>query len=131
MSAVLIRPLPYATRRSPGGCLERHGADLVEAQQTAGLYLTFKRFAHTIEGIGLYQTGSGNVTDPAALADPARMTAAWTTANTIPLLEVPPIRGRSFSARRIDRHAHVQPDHPRLPAKRAARVNPIEALRSD
>jgi len=98
VNAVLIRPLPYGhADRLVGVWNDMAPISLTHAQQTTGLYLTFKRFAHTIEGIGLYQTGSVNVMDAAAQADPARMTAAWTTANTIPLLEVPPIRGRSFS----------------------------------
>ncbi len=98
VNAVLIRPLPYGhPGRLVGVWFDMPPLSLTHAQQTPGTYRTFKQFAHTIEGIGLYQDGSLNVSDPDGRGEPQRLTSAWTTASTIPLLEVSPILGRTFS----------------------------------
>jgi predicted permease len=98
VNAVLIRPLPYGhPDRLVGAWFDMPAMSLTHAQQTPGTYRTFKQFAHTIEGIGLYQDGSLNVSDPDGRGDPERLSSAWTTASTIPLLQVSPILGRTFT----------------------------------
>src|SRR5204863_3775932 len=69
----------------------------MHAEQTFGTYRTYKKFATTITGIGLYNDGSVNVSDPGGGTEPERMSMAWTTADVIPLLEVSPLLGRTFS----------------------------------
>jgi predicted permease len=98
VNAVLLRPLPYGhPDRLVGAWHDLPPISLLHANQTAGTYRTYKKFATTIAGIGLYNDGSANVTDPDGRADPERMTTASVTAEVIPLLEVSPILGRTFS----------------------------------
>ena len=98
VNAVLLRPLPYENpERLVGVWNDMAPISLKHAQQTSGLYRTFKQFAHTIEGIAAYQDGSLNVADPDGRNEPARMSVAWITASAIPLLGVRPIIGRPFS----------------------------------
>ncbi len=98
VNAVLIRPLPYGhSDRLVGAWFDMPALSLMHGQQTAGTYRTFKQFAHTIEGIGLYQDGSVNVADPDGRGEPERLSSASATASTIPLLEVSPILGRTFN----------------------------------
>jgi putative ABC transport system permease protein len=98
VNAVLLRPLPYEQPdRLVGAWLDMAPVNLSHVQQTAGTYRTFKRFAHSIEGIAAYQDGSLNVADPDNRAEPARASVAWLTANAIPLLGVRPVMGRSFT----------------------------------
>jgi predicted permease len=98
VNAVLLRPLPYGhPDRLVGAWHDLPPISLLHANQTAGTYRTYKKFATSIAGIGLYNDGSANVTDPDGRADPERMTTASVTVEVIPLLEVSPILGRTFS----------------------------------
>jgi len=98
VNAVLLRPLPYAQPdRLVGAWHDMPPLSMVHAQQTAGTYRTYKQFAHTIEGIAVFQDGSLSVADPDGRAEPARMAVSWSTANMIPLLGVGPIIGRTFT----------------------------------
>lgn len=98
VNAVLLQPLPYAhPDRLVGVWFDMAPLSLTHAQQTSATYFTFRRFAHTLDGIAAYQDGSLNVVDPDGHADPARMSGAWVTANTMSTLGVSPIIGRSFT----------------------------------
>src|SRR4051812_14230481 len=98
VNAVLLRPLPYGhPDRLVGVWHDMPAVSMLHAQQTAGTYLTYKKFARSIEGIALYDAGAANVADPDGRAQPERMTVSWATANLIPLLQVSTILGRSFT----------------------------------
>jgi putative ABC transport system permease protein len=98
VNAVLLRPLPFGhPERLVGVWHDMPAVSMLHAQQTAGTYFTYKKFARSIEGIALYDDGAANVSDPDGRAQPERMIIAWTSANLIPLLQVSPILGRSFS----------------------------------
>ena len=98
VNAVLLQPLPYAhPERLVGVWFDMAPINLVHAQQTSATFFTFRRFAHTIDGIAAYQEGSTNVADPDGRADPARMSVATVTANTMSLLGVSPVVGRTFT----------------------------------
>ena len=99
VNGVLIRPLPYGNPdRLVSASFDIPSLSFSHAGQTPATYRAFKQFAHTIDDIALYRDGTQNVTDPAGLADPERMSVGWMTANAIPLLDVAPILGRSFGA---------------------------------
>jgi putative ABC transport system permease protein len=99
VNAVLIRPLPYGhPDRLVGVWNDMPSVSLMHAQQTSGIYVTYERFARTLEGIAIYQDGSINVSDPDGRGEPQRIHVAWTSANAIPLLQVAPIVGRSYTA---------------------------------
>ena len=98
VNAVLLRPLPYENPdRLVGVWNDMAPISLKHAQQTSGIYRTYKEFARTIEGIAAYQDGSLSVADPEGRNEPARMSVAWMTASAIPLLGLRPIVGRSFT----------------------------------
>jgi putative ABC transport system permease protein len=98
VNAVLLRPLPYGhPDRLVGAWHDVPSISLMHTQQTAGTYRTYKKFATTITGIGLYNETAANVSDPDGRSEPERMTEARVTADVIPLLEVSPILGRTFS----------------------------------
>lgn len=98
VNAVLLRPLPYGhPEQLVGAWHDMPALSLMHGQQTQGTYYTYKKFAHSIEDIGVYDDGSVNVADPDGRADPERMDTGWLTANLIPLLQISPILGRSFT----------------------------------
>jgi predicted permease len=95
---VLLEPLPYGQPdRLVSLGLELRASGLQHIQQPPAVYLTYKRFARRIADVGFYRTGNANLSDRDGIAEPLRVTATWITASTIPLLQVPPILGRSFT----------------------------------
>lgn len=98
VNAVLLRPLPYGhPEQLVGAWHDLPGVSMTHAEQTEGTYFTYRRFARTITGIAEYTSGSANVIDPDGRVEPERLEAAWTTANLFPLLEVPTLRGRTYT----------------------------------
>src|SRR5690242_3309383 len=98
VNAVLLRPLPYENPgRLVGVWNDMAPISLRHAQQTAGTYLTIRKFARTLEAIAVYQEGSSSVADPDGRAEPARISIASMTASAIPLLGVRPVIGRPFT----------------------------------
>jgi putative ABC transport system permease protein len=98
VNGVLLQPLPYgqpdrlvATYHS----LSIPGLD--RANQTSGMYFTYKKLARSIEGIGLQQSGAVNVSDPRGGGEPQRIPAVWMTASMLPVLQVSPTVGRNFN----------------------------------
>src|SRR4051812_40706479 len=99
VNGVLLRPLPYGHPDAlVGAWHDLPGVSLKHVEQTAGTYFTYKRLAHTITGIAEYDGGAVTVNDPSGQIEPQRVRAAWTSANLFELLEVSPIRGRTYTA---------------------------------
>lgn len=99
VDGVLLRPLPYGQPdRLVGAWFDVPPLSLSHAPQTQATYFTFQRFAHTISGIAAYQEGAANVAEPGAASAPQRLAAGYISANLVPLLEVAPELGRSFTA---------------------------------
>ena len=98
LNGVLLRPLPFGhPEQLVGAWHDLPPLSLFHAEQTPGTYLTYKRFAHSLAGIGIYQESSVNIQDPNGRGDPERVAAAYTTRDLLPLLEVPPLFGRTFT----------------------------------
>ncbi len=99
VDGILLRPLPYGhPEQLVGAWHDLPPLSFRHAQQTSATYFTYKRFARTISGIAAYSRGSANVADPAGRSEPRRLDAGFISADVVPLLEVPPKLGRSFSA---------------------------------
>jgi predicted permease len=99
VNGVLLRPLPFGhPEQLVGAWHDMPVLSLDHAEQTAGTYFTYRKLAHTLSAIGVYQSASVSVADPSGRGEPERVRGAFTTREVIPLLEVPPLLGRSFTA---------------------------------
>ena len=98
VNGVLLRPLPYG---DPDRLVvPYHNMQLLglsRGNQTAGTYWTYKRLARSLDGIGIYQRGAVNVSDPRGGTEPQRITSATITQSVIPILQVTPLVGRNFT----------------------------------
>src|SRR6476660_7076707 len=97
VNGVLLRPLPYG---DPDRLVvPYHSMQLVglKGNQTEGTYFTYKKLARSLEAIGVYQRGAVNVSDPRGGGEPQRIGSANITQSVIPMLQVPPLVGRSFT----------------------------------
>lgn len=94
---VLLAPLPYG---EPGRLVSvgLQTPTQSQMQQPPAVYLTYKRFAQQLDGVGLYRTGSTNIWTEGDDESAESVIATWVTASMMPLLQVPPLIGRSFSA---------------------------------
>src|SRR5262249_13751249 len=90
VNAVLLRPLPFGhPDQLVGAWHDLPPLSMTHAEQTLGTYFTYKRFAHSIQDIAEYQTGTASLTDPDGHFEPQRIDVTWSTANLFPVLEVP------------------------------------------
>jgi predicted permease len=98
INGVLLRPLSYGDpERLVGAWHALPGVSIEKANQTAGTYFTYKRFARSIVNMGLSQEGAVNLAAPGGDGEPERVTSAYITASLIPTLQVTPLKGRNFS----------------------------------
>jgi len=98
VSGVLLEPLAYGhPDRLVSVNLALRTADLRRIEQPPAVFFTYKRFARRIDDIGFYRTGNANIWTGNGGDSPERVTATWVTASTIPVLQVRPMLGRSFS----------------------------------
>jgi predicted permease len=98
VNGVLLRPLPYGNPDRlvvPFHSMQLVG--LAKGNQTAGTYWTYKRYATSLAAIGLVQQNAVNVSDPRGGSEPQRVTTARITASVIPLMQVSPLVGRTFT----------------------------------
>jgi putative ABC transport system permease protein len=99
VNAVLLRPLPYADpERLVSARHDLTALSLPRANQTSATYFTYQKLARTIDGIGVYQDASVNVSDPRGGTEPQRIGAGYISATLIPVLGVTPLLGRNFTA---------------------------------
>jgi predicted permease len=95
---VLLAPLQYGhPERLVSLGTDARAPERRHVLQPPGMYFTFRRYARQLEAIGFYRSGNANIWTSDA-DQPDRVTATWVTASTIPLLQVAPILGRSFTA---------------------------------
>jgi putative ABC transport system permease protein len=98
VNGVLLRPLPYGNpHRLVGAWHDLKAVSLHKGNQTAGTYFTYKKLVRSIEGIAVYQEGAVNVSDPGGGARPQRISSTWISASLVPVLQVAPLLGRSFT----------------------------------
>lgn len=98
VNGVLLQPLPYGNPdRLVGAWHDLPPLNLLHTQQTSATYFTYRKLARTIDGIGIYQDGAVNVSEPGGGSEPQRLTAAFISASVVPVLQLPPQLGRNFS----------------------------------
>jgi predicted permease len=100
VNGVLLRPLPFGNpERLVAASHDLPPLALLHEPQTASTYFAYQRLAHTIEGIGVYLEGEVNVAEPGGGggATPERMIDARVSASLIPVLQVLPLIGRTFT----------------------------------
>jgi predicted permease len=98
VDGVLLRPLPYpAPDRLVGAWHDIPPLSLYHAQQTSATYFTYRRLAHTLAGIGVYQPRAVNARTARGDAAPRRLSAAFVSATVLPVLGVRPALGRNFT----------------------------------
>lgn len=99
VNGILLRPLPYGhPEQLVGAWHDLPPLSLTHTEQTPATYFTYKRFARTVSGIAAYNDGSANVADPSGSTEPRRLSAGLISSDLVPLLEVSPKLGRSFTA---------------------------------
>ena len=93
---VLLEPLPYG---NPDRLVSvgLQTTELRRIQQPPGVYFTYRRFARRLDDVAFYRTGNANIWTGDGDDLPERVTATWVTASMIPLLQVRPLLGRSFT----------------------------------
>jgi predicted permease len=98
VNGVLLKPLPYGNPdRLVAAWHDLPPLSLNKANQTASTWMTYKRLARTIEGIGIYQEGAVNVADPGGTSEPQRLAAGFISEDVLRVLRVTPLLGRNFT----------------------------------
>lgn len=93
---VLLAPLPYGEPdRLVSVGLETPQAGAIG--QPPALQLTYAALAQTLDGVGFHRTGSTNLWTPGSDETAQSVVATWVSASMMPLLQVAPMLGRSFS----------------------------------
>jgi len=96
VDGVLLEPLQYG-HPDRLVSVDLQAAELRGIQQPPAVYFTYKRFARRIDDIGFYRTGNANIWTEGGGDAPERVTSTWITASMVPLLQVRPMLGRSFT----------------------------------
>ena len=94
---VLLAPMPYG---EPDRLVSvgLQTSEQLGIPQPPALYFTYQQSAQTLDDLALYRTGSSNVWSEGVDDVAESVVATWVTASMMPLLQVAPILGRSFSA---------------------------------
>jgi putative ABC transport system permease protein len=96
VNAVILRPLPYGNAdQLVGAWHDLPPLNLKKATQTPATWLTYQRLARTIEGIGIYQQSAANIGANGG-GEPQRVQSVWVSHEVIPLMQTPPLLGRTF-----------------------------------
>jgi len=106
VDSVLLKPLPYPDSdrlvalwlNAPGGGLSNFSNGL---QLSPSMYFTFARHNQSFQSIGIWTTGSANIT---GLAEPEEVRTALLSDGILETLAVPAVAGRWFSA--VDQDPH-------------------------
>ncbi len=94
---VLLAPLPY-------GQPDRLVSLRLQTAESGGigippaLQVTYQQHAQSLDDVALYRTGSTNIWSPGDDALAESVVATWVTASMVPMLQIPPLLGRSFTA---------------------------------
>jgi predicted permease len=97
VEGVLLKPLPYPRPEELVGVWHTApGLNVNELNAAPSLYLTYREEGRTFQDIGLWREGAASVT---GVAEPERVGVLRVTDGVLPLLGIPPLLGRAFSAK--------------------------------
>jgi putative ABC transport system permease protein len=95
VNGVLLKPLPYPhAEQLVGVWATAPGLGFKDVNASPATYFTFREESRTLQDIGLWSNDSVSVTGS---GEPEQVQALDVTDATLPLLGVPPVRGRWFS----------------------------------
>jgi putative ABC transport system permease protein len=96
VEGVLLKPLPYPHPEQLVGVWHAApGINIPHLNMSPSDYFTYREQSKTFEQIGMYQEDAVSIT---GIAEPERVAALDLTTEIIPILGVPPLLGRNFSA---------------------------------
>ena len=96
VEGVLLKPLPYPHPEQLVGVWHAApGINIPHLNMSPSDYFTYREQSKTFEQIGMYQEDAVSIT---GVAEPERVAALDLTSEIIPILGVPPLLGRNFSA---------------------------------
>ncbi len=96
LNGVLLKPLPFPdSERLVGVWHTAPGLNLDALNASPTTYIVYREESRFFEDVGLWNGGSAAVT---GLAEPEQVEVLRVTDGTLPLLGVPPLHGRWFSA---------------------------------
>ena len=95
VNGVLLKPLPYPNPDRLVGVWENApGLGWTDVNASPSTYFTFREENHTFEDTGLWRTDSVSVT---GTGEPEQVQSLMVTDGTLPILGIPPTRGRWFA----------------------------------
>src|SRR5215469_5851988 len=96
VESVLIKPLPYPNADELVAVWHTApGIGIKELNASPSTYFVYRDQSNTFQDVGLYSGDSVNVT---GVAEPEQVQALLVTEGTLPILGVPPMLGRWFTA---------------------------------
>ena len=95
---ILLKPLPFRDAdRLAGVWIALPGMGFKAAPQSNSSYFAFRRFARTIEGIGIFDRSAVNFESSSGGTKPERVSAALVSASVFSLLGTSFEKGRGFT----------------------------------
>ncbi|HEY2904791.1 MAG TPA: ADOP family duplicated permease, partial [Vicinamibacterales bacterium] len=96
VNGVLLKPLPYPNASALVSVGHLGGANADDELPSAPyLYFTYRDENRTLAGVGLWRTAASNIT---GLDRPEQVQTLLVTSDILPVLGIPPLAGREFSA---------------------------------
>ena len=95
VNGVLLKPLPFEDPEELVGIWHTApGLDFEELNQSPALHFTYLDEGTAFESVGMWDNATASVT---GLAEPEQVSAMYVTHQTLPLLGVQPVMGRTFT----------------------------------
>ena len=95
VNGVLLKPLPFENPESLVGIWHTApGLGFPEVNQSPALHFTYASDSRTFESVGMWDNGSSSIT---GLDEPEQIESMWVTHQTLPMLGVSPVIGRTFT----------------------------------
>lgn len=95
VNGVLLKPLPFEDPESLVGIWHTApGLGFPEVNQSPALHFTYASDSRTFESVGMWDDGTSSIT---GVDEPEQVESLWVTHQTMPMLGVSPLIGRTFT----------------------------------